>query len=106
MFWLLAVVPNLVDLAGGSRRRRITAVTLLVVGLGVAAGVDWSTALEATGQRLIALIFLIAVFGLGARRTLETTPRLHRDSPDLMGLAEPFSDAEVSLAERRLGVTL
>ncbi|MFM7756509.1 MAG: ABC transporter permease subunit [Actinomycetota bacterium] len=106
MFWFLAVTPNLVDLTSGSPRRRITATALLVIGLVVAAGVDWATALDATGQRLIAMIFLIAVFGLGARRTLETAPRLHRDSPDLVGLAEPFSDAEITLAERRLGVTL
>jgi len=106
VFWLLAVTPNLVALTSKDSRRRLIALLLLAVGLALAALVDWGTALDATGKRLIAMGFLIAVFGLGAQRTMESAPRIHRSSPDLVGLSEPFSDEEISETERRLGVVL
>ncbi len=106
VFWFLAVTPNLVAMTSSSARRRLIAIVYLGLGLALAAAVDWSTTLDATGKRLIAMAFLIAVFGLGAQRTLESTPRLLHSSPDLAGLSEPFSDEEIARAESGLGVVL
>jgi hypothetical protein len=106
VFWILAVIPNLVSLATSTSPRRVLAGLYLALGLALAAGVDWSTALDATGKRIIAMAFFIAVFGLGAQRMLESSPRPDRSSPDLSGLREPFSDNEIAQAERGLGVVL
>jgi len=106
VFWILAITTNLVSLAKSALLRRVLAGLYLALGLFLAAAVDWSTALDATGKRLIAMAFLIAVFGLGAQRMLESSPRIDRTSPDLSGLREPFSDNEIAQAERGLGVVL
>jgi len=106
VFWFLAVTPNLVALTSNEAKRRSFAVLYLAAGLALAALVDWGTALDATGKRLIAMGFLIAVFGLGAQRITESAPRMHRSSPDLVGLSESFSDEQIAEAERGLGVVL
>ena len=60
--WILAVCPNLPALFATSTRRRVVATAWLAIGMLVAAGVDWGTALDATGQRIIVLIGLVALF--------------------------------------------
>ena len=68
--------------------------------------IDWDNAVDSTGKRLIALVLLIALFGVGAQRLTENAPRLHRASPDLIGLNTSFTDEELDRAERELGVVL
>lgn len=104
--WFLAVVPNLVGIADAVDLRRVVAVGFLALGMFISAGVDWGTQLDATGKRLIAVFFLVGVFGLGARRILENAPRMHRRSPDMAGLTEDFTDVDINEAEQRLGVVL
>jgi branched-chain amino acid transport system permease protein len=104
--WFLAVLPNLVGIADAVNLRRVVAVGFLGLGMFVSTGVDWGTQLDATGKRLIAVVFLVGVFGLGAQRILENSPRMHRRSPDMVGMTEDFSDADINEAEQRLGVVL
>jgi hypothetical protein len=49
---------------------------------------------------------IIAFFGVGTQRLAEESPRLHRASPDLIGLNTSFTDEELDRAERELGVVL
>jgi branched-chain amino acid transport system permease protein len=104
--WFLAVLPNLVGIADAINVRRAVAVGFLGVGMLISAGVDWSTQLDATGKRLIAVVFLVGVFGFGAQRILESAPRMHQQSPDMVGMTEDFSDVDINEAEQRLGVVL
>jgi branched-chain amino acid transport system permease protein len=104
--WFLAVLPNLVGIADAINVRRALAVGFLGVGMLISAGVDWGTQLDATGKRLIAVVFLVGVFGLGAQRILENAPRMHRHSPDMVGMTDNFSDVDINEAEQRLGVVL
>jgi hypothetical protein len=106
VFWILAVTPNLVGITQAPRTRQIIASIYLGIGVIVAISVDWDNAVDSTGKRLIALVLLIALFGVGAQRLTENSPRLHRASPDLMGLNTPFTDEELDRAERELGVVL
>lgn len=104
--WFLAVLPNLVGIADAINVRRVVAVAFLGLGMAISAGVDWGTQLDATGKRLVAVVFLVGVFGLGAQRILENAPRMHRRSPDMVGMTEDFSDVDINEAEKRLGVVL
>ena len=87
-------------------RRRVMAGVWLAIGMVIAAGIDWGTALDATGQRIILIIALVALFGVGAQRLLESAPRLHTSSPDLAGLDREFGREEIELAEQKIGVVL
>lgn len=104
--WTLAVAPNLPNLASAERGRRIVAGAWLAVGLGVAGGIDWSTALDATGKRIIVTIGLVALFGVGAQRLTENAPRVHAASPDLAGLGVAFTREEIETAEQKIGVVI
>lgn len=104
--WFLAVLPNLVGIADAINARRVVAIGFLGLGMFISAGVDWNTQLDATGKRLIAIIFLVGVFGLGAQRILENAPRMHRRSPDMAGMTEDFSDVDINETEKNLGVVL
>lgn len=104
--WFLAVLPNLVGIADAVTERRVIAVGFLGLGLLISAGVDWGTQLDATGKRLVAVVFLVGVFGFGAQRILENAPRMHRRSPDMAGMTEDFTDVDINEAEQRLGVVL
>ena len=104
--WFLAVMPNLVAIADAIALRRLIAVGFLGVGLLISAGVDWGTELDATGKRLVAVVFLVGVFGFGAQRILESAPRMHKRSPDMLGMREDLSDVDVNDIEQRLGVVL
>lgn len=106
MVWFLAVLPNLAGIADAINLRRIVAVGFLAVGMWISAGVDWGNQLDATGKRLVAIVFLVGVFGLGAQRILENAPRMHRRSPDMVGMTEDFTDVDINEAEKRLGVVL
>jgi hypothetical protein len=79
---------------------------VLAVGILLSATIDWSSALDATGKRLIATILFVALFGVGAQRISESNPRVHVDSPDTIGLSRDFTLDEIDGAERSLGVTL
>lgn len=104
--WVLAVTPNLPNLVVAPAARRVVAALLLAAGLALALLVSWDTSLDATGKRLIATILLVAFFGVGAQRTLESAPRVHRGSPDVLGLDSDFTLDDIDRAERALGVTL
>jgi branched-chain amino acid transport system permease protein len=105
--WFLAVTPNLPAIADCTHTaRRVSTVVYLAVGLVVAGGIDWSTALDVTGQRLITIVVLVAVIGLGARRLSENEPRVPKDSPDVIGLDRSFTGEEIERAERELRVTI
>ena len=106
VFWILAVTPNLVGIMQATRTRRIIASTYLGIGVIVAISIDWDNAVDSTGKRLIALVLLIALFGVGAQRVAENAPRIHRSSPDVIGLTKDFTDEELDHAERELGVVL
>jgi hypothetical protein len=105
-FWILAVTPNLVGIMQAPRTRQIIASVYLGIGVIIAISIDWDNAVDATGKRLIALILLIALFGVGAQRIAENAPRIHRSSPDVIGLTTDFTDEELDRAERELGVVL
>jgi len=104
--WFLAVAPNLPLVVDSSSARRATAVVYLAAGLVITAAIDWSTALDVTGQRLIAIVILVAVIGLGAQRIMESGPRVRADSPDVIGLDRDFSGEEIEHAERELRVVI
>jgi hypothetical protein len=106
VFWILAVTPNLVGIMQAPKTRRIIASSYLGIGFIVAISVDWDNAVDSTGKRLIALILLIALFGVGAQRIAENAPRVHRSSPDVIGLTKDFTDEELDRAERELGVVI
>jgi xanthine/uracil permease len=101
---VLAVTPNLPAIVDAAPGRRLAAVSILAVGLVAAAAIDWGTALDATGQRLIALVAMVAIFGVGAQRVLERAPRVHRASPDAIGLDRSFTREEIEITERALRV--
>lgn len=104
--WLLAVTPNLPAIADCTHpTRRVGTVVYLAAGLAVAGGIDWGTALDVTGQRLIAVVVLVAVIGLGAQRISENAPRVPKDSPDVLGLDRAFTGDEIERTERELRVT-
>lgn len=104
--WILAVTPNLPGLVDSTSSRRVTAAVYLAAGLVVVGVIDWSTALDVTGQRLVAVVILVAVIGLGAQRILESGPRLRADSPDVIGLDRSFTGEEIERAEQQLRVVL
>ncbi|MEY4360824.1 MAG: hypothetical protein RL391_130 [Actinomycetota bacterium] len=104
--WFLAVAPNLPTLVDSSSARRTTAAVYLAFGLVITGGIDWSTALDVTGQRLIAIVILVAVIGLGAQRIMESGPRVRADSPDVIGLDRDFSGEEIERAEQELRVVI
>jgi len=104
VLWVLAVTPNLPAIFDAAPGRRLAAVSILTVGLVAAAAIDWGTALDATGQRLIALVAMVAIFGVGAQRVLERAPRVHRASPDAIGLERSFTREEIEITERALRV--
>ena len=106
VFWILAVTPNLVGIMQATKTRRIIASIYLGIGVVVAISIDWDNSVDSTGKRLIALILLIALFGVGAQRVTENAPRVHRSSPDVIGLTKDFTDEELDHAERELGVVL
>jgi branched-chain amino acid transport system permease protein len=106
IFWILAVTPNLVAIVDGTSRRRYFAGAFLSIGVVVSLSIDWDNAVDSTGKRLIALILIIAFFGVGTQRLAEESPRLHRASPDAVGLTADFTDEELDHAERELGVVL
>ena len=103
---MLAVTPNLVGILQAPRTRQIIASIYLAIGVIVAISIDWDNAVDSTGKRLIALVLLIALFGVGAQRLTENAPRVHRASPDVIGLTTAFTDEELDHAERELGVVL
>ncbi len=103
--WVLAVVPNLPALLAGSAelgRRFAVGMGLLGV-MGVAAGLDWATLLNASGWRLLMIVVIVAVAGPAARSALDTTVRTPAVSPDLIGIDRPFTPAEILEAERAVG---
>jgi len=51
-------------------------------------------------------IGLVALFGVGAQRFAENSPRMHAASPDLAGLNASFTREEIELAEQKVGVVL
>lgn len=104
--WILAVTPNLPGLVDATSSRRMTAAVYLATGLVVVGVIDWGTALDVTGQRLVAVVILVAVIGLGAQRILESGPRLRADSPDVIGLDRSFTGEEIERAEQQLRVVL
>jgi branched-chain amino acid transport system permease protein len=104
--WILAISPNLPALMAAAPARRAMAVAWLAIAMVIAAGVDWGTALDATGKRIILIIGLVALFGVGAQRLLESAPRMHDSSPDLAGLDRDFDREEIELAEQKIGVVL
>jgi hypothetical protein len=106
IFWILAVTPNLVAIVDGTSSRRYFAGAFLSIGVVVSLSIDWDNAVDSTGKRLIALILIIAFFGVGTQRLAEESPRLHRASPDAVGLTADFTDEELDHAERELGVVL
>lgn len=103
--WTMSVVTNLPALAASSTPRRPLGLAVLAAGMAVAAGVDWSD-VSTTGWRVLALIALMLATGQIARRVMDATPRLARESPDTAGLDRPFTYGELEQAERALGVTL
>ena len=104
--WILAVTPNLPNLLTASGARRAIASGWLVVGVALAAIINWDTSLDATGKRLVATGLMVALFGVGAQRLCESAPRVHRASPDVLGLNDDFTLDDIDTAERALGVTI
>jgi branched-chain amino acid transport system permease protein len=103
--WVLAVVPNLPALLAGEAtpaRRALVGAGLAAV-MVVAAGVDWSTVLNATGWRMLMAVLIVAVAGPTARSALDTTPRTPAESPDLAGIDRDFTPAEIAEVDRVLG---
>lgn len=106
MFWFLAVMPNLIAIVDGTSRRRWWAAAVAVTGLAISLGVDWDNAVDSTGKRLLSLILLVAIFGVGTQRVAENAPRIHHSSPDLFGLDVALTPDELDHVERELGVTI
>ena len=106
VFWFLAVMPNLIAIVDGTSQRRWWAGAIALTGLAVSLGVDWDQAVDSTGKRLLSLILLVAIFGVGTQRVAENAPRIHHSSPDLMGLDVALTPDELDNVERELGVTI
>jgi ABC-type branched-subunit amino acid transport system permease subunit len=106
--WTLAVVPNLPALLTGpvTGTPRTLAAVWLAVGVCLAAGVDWSSALPSTGSRILAIIVMVALFGPVAARFLDPAPRVVKESPDTIGIDRPFTDVELEQADRVVGAKL
>jgi len=109
--WMVAVVPNLPALAGHAEpgstlapaRRRLWVGIGLAVVMVLAAGIDWSTALNATGWRILVALLVAVPAGLGARALCAARPEGIRESPDAIGLDRPFTAAELADADRMVG---
>lgn len=106
--WTLAVVPNLPGLLTHpvAPARRGLAAAWLAGGLLLALGIDWSSALDATGARLLTIIILVALVGPTVQRLLDPTPRVTKESPDTVGLDRDFTDLEIDDAERAIGARI
>lgn len=104
--WVLGVVPNLPNLAAAFDRNTLIASAWLALGWGVATFVDWGTALESSGWRVLVLIGLVALVGPIAQRLADRTPRAAQESPDVVGLQRRFTAVEIERAERKVGVVL
>ena len=111
LVWVVAVVPNLPALGGyhdpgvtlAPRQRRVAVGIGLAVVVLIAVGVDWGTALNATGWRILVGMLMAFIAGLGARALCHARPEAARESPDTMGMDRPFSAAELREAERMVG---
>jgi branched-chain amino acid transport system permease protein len=104
--WVLCVVPNLPALAEPFDSRTAVAGAWLAAGLAAAAFVDWDTAVDSSGWRLVVLIAIVATIGPIGRRLLDRSPRIRAESPDAIGLCGELTPVEVEQIERRLGVVV
>jgi branched-chain amino acid transport system permease protein len=106
LMWVIAVVGSLITLADGPRSKLVPGLVVLGVGMAVMMFVDWGTAMPTAGWAVLVIIVLVTLVYQVAKRVLDTTPHVAKESPDAFGLDRAFTDIEVERAERQVGVTL
>jgi hypothetical protein len=74
--------------------------------MAAAIFIDWGTAIESSGWRLVVLIASVATIGPIGKRFLDRSPRVRPESPDAIGLCSDLTAVEIEQTERRLGVVL
>lgn len=105
---VLAIIPLLPVLLepipGG---RAMPAGVVLVVGLVVVGAIDWGTAIESTGMRMVLMLVAAAVIARvavavhgGVDAGAPEAP-----SPDMVGVDRPLTRADAYEAERAMGLT-
>jgi len=105
---LLAIIPLLPVLIrpipGG---RALPAGIVLIVGLVATGSLDWGTALDSTGMRLVLMIVAAMVTAGLATVVHGAVPndRPVEASPDMLGIDRPLSRSDVFEADQALGVT-
>lgn len=105
VFAIVPLLPVLLEPIPGGRA--LPAGVVLVVGLVVVGAIDWGTAVESTGMRMVLMIvataviarIAIAVHG-GVDAHAEPEP-----SPDMVGIDRPLTRIDAYEAERAMGLT-
>lgn len=105
LFAIIPLLPVLLSPIPGGRA--LPAGVVLVVGLVVVGAIDWGTAIESNGVRVVLMILAAAVIA-----GLATTVHGHvptgapvEPSPDLLGVDRPLTRSDVVEADRALGLT-
>ena len=99
------IIVNLLEPIPGGRA--MPAGVVLVVGLVVVGAIDWGTAIESTGMRMVLMLVAAAVIARvavavhgGVDAGAPEAP-----SPDMVGVDRPLTRADAYEAERAMGLT-
>ena len=103
MVWSLSGVSNLPAMVAARGTRRFVAATWLIVGVCLAAFVDWGDVIPSSGWRVLFIIAAVGLTGPVVARILGAEAKPAIESPDLAGL-RGFTAGEVDEAEHGLGL--
>lgn len=105
--FVVPIMPSLPGLfvSAIAPAQRMAMAALMIVAFATAAGIDWGSAVDVTGQRIAIIVAYVAVLAV-ASRSLLVPATDDATSPDRVGLLEPFAPHEISQAEQALGVRL
>jgi len=104
LFAILPLLPILISPLPG--RRALPAGVVLVVGLVAVGAIDWGTAIESTGVRVMMMFLATAVISGAATAVHGALPSDApvEPSPDLLGVDRPITKSDVMEADRMLGL--